>query len=110
MTPDFSKELRRFNYLLSETESAYHEAASRLGLPESSMMVLYAVCHAGTSCPLRDICRNAGVSKQTINSALRRLKRRVSSIWKIPAAKTKPYFLPRKDKKWPDGPPPKSLP
>lgn len=110
MTPDFSKELRRFNYLLSETESAYHEAASRLGLPESSMMVLYAVCHAGTSCPLRDICRNAGVSKQTINPRSAGWRRKDSSIWKIQAAKIKPYFLPRKGKSWPDGPPPKSLP
>lgn len=74
MSADFSKELKRCNYLLSETESAYHEAASRLGLPESSMIVLYAICNVGTSCPLRDICRSAGVSKQTINSALRRLE------------------------------------
>lgn len=74
MTPYFSKELKRYNYLLSETESAYREAASILGLPESSMIVLYAISNVGTSCPLRDICRNAGVSKQTINSALRRLE------------------------------------
>ncbi len=74
MSADFSKELKRYNYLLSETESAYREAASLLGLPVSSMIVLYAVCNEGTSCPLRDICRNAGVSKQTINSALRRLE------------------------------------
>lgn len=76
MDCDFSKELRRSNYLLSETEAAYHEAACRLGLPESSMIVLYAICSAGNDCcPLRDICRNAGVSKQTINSALRRLEK-----------------------------------
>lgn len=75
MNQDFSKELRRCNYLMSETESAYHEAASRFGLPESSMIVLYAICYAGNGCcPLRDICLNAGVSKQTINSALRRLE------------------------------------
>lgn len=74
MSAAFSKELKRYNHLLSETESAYHEAATRLGLPDSSMIVLYALCNAGTSCPLRDICRNAGVSKQTINSALRRLQ------------------------------------
>lgn len=93
MTPDFSKELRRFNYLLSETESAYHEAASRLGLPESSMMVLYAVCHAGTSCPLRDICRNAGVSKQTINSALRRLEAEGLIYLENTGGKNKTVFL-----------------
>lgn len=99
MTKDFSKELRRFNYLLSETESAYHEAASRLGLPESSMIVLYAICHAGTSCPLRDICRNAGVSKQTINSALRRLEAKGLIYLENTDGKNKTVFLTKEGQK-----------
>lgn len=74
MSADFSKVLKRYNYLLSETDAAYHEAASKLGLPDSSMIVLYTICDAGDSCPLRDICHNAGISKQTVNSALRRLE------------------------------------
>lgn len=74
MTKDFSKELQRYNYLLSETDAAYHEASARLGLPHSSMIILYTICDSGDSCPLRDICRNAGISKQTVNSALRRLE------------------------------------
>ena len=74
MSPDLSKELKRYNYLLSETDAAYHEAASRLGLPDSSMIVLYTICDCGDPCPLRDICKNAGISKQTVNSALRRLE------------------------------------
>lgn len=74
MTKDFSKELQRYNYLLSETGAAYHEASARLGLPDSSMIILYTICDSGDSCPLRDICRNAGISKQTVNSALRRLE------------------------------------
>lgn len=74
MSTDFSKERKRFNYLLNETDAAYHEAAIRFGLPDSSMIVLYTICDAGNSCPLRNICRYAGVSKQTINSALRRLE------------------------------------
>ncbi len=93
MTPDFSKELRRCNYLLSETESASHEAASRLGLPESSLIVLYAICNEGTSCPLRDICRNAGVSKQTINSALRRLEKEGIVYLENTDGKNKTVFL-----------------
>lgn len=99
MTKDFSKELRRFNYLLSETESSYHEAASRLGLPESSMIVLYAICHAGTSCPLRDICRNAGVSKQTINSALRRLEAKGLIYLENTDGKNKTVFLTKEGQK-----------
>ncbi len=94
MNQDFSKELRRCNYLMSETESAYHEAASRFGLPESSMIVLYAICYAGNGCcPLRDICLNAGVSKQTINSALRRLEKEGIIYLKNTDGKNKTVFL-----------------
>ena len=73
---DSSKELRRLNYLMGETDAAYHEAALRLGLSDSAMRILYAVCDRGSSfrCSLRDVCRSSGLSKQTVNSALRKLE------------------------------------
>lgn len=74
MTSDISQVLKRYNYLLSETNAAYHDAACKLGLPDSSMIVLYTICDLGDPCPLREICRSAGISKQTVNSALRRLE------------------------------------
>lgn len=67
-------DMERFNYLTSEIDAAYHEAALKLGLSDSAMQILYAVCNHGEPCPLRDICRLSGTSKQTINSALRRLE------------------------------------
>lgn len=74
--PRSSRALRRFNYLLSETDAAYHEAASRLGLADSVMQILYAVYDSaeGDRCPLSEVCRCTGISKQTINSALRKLE------------------------------------
>ena len=74
--PRSSRALRRFNYLLSETDAAYHEAASRLGLSDSVMQILYTVCDSdsGERCPLSEVCRRTGISKQTINSALRQLE------------------------------------
>ena len=71
-----SKNLRRLNHLLSETNAAYHEAAARLGLSDSVSQILYTVCayDDGYRCPLHKICVETGISKQTINSALRRLE------------------------------------
>ena len=66
--------LKRFNYLISETNAVYHEAALKMGLSDSSMMVLYTICNSGDHCLLRDICKLSGASKQTINSALRKLE------------------------------------
>ena len=67
-------QLRRFNLLISEMNAAYHEAALRLGLSDSAMMILYTVCREGDSCPLSEITRLSGLSKQTIHSALRGLE------------------------------------
>lgn len=68
-------ELKRFNYLLSEIDAAYHEAALKLGLSDAGMSILYTICNYGDKCPLNDIIRLSGICKQTVNSALRKLER-----------------------------------
>lgn len=75
MRNDAYKELKRFNYLLGEIDAQYHEMAFMLGLSDSAMMILYAICDNGERCLLQDICRCSGLSKQTINSAIRKLER-----------------------------------
>ena len=67
-------QMDRFNLLLSEIDSAYHDAALKLGLTDSAMLILYTVCSQDGACPLSDITHTSGVSKQTINSALRKLE------------------------------------
>lgn len=69
-----SKELRRFNHLLGEINGVYHEAAVKLGLSDSAMSVLYTLCSEGDPCPLHEVVRQSGASKQTINSAIRKLE------------------------------------
>lgn len=74
MKKDLSKENKRFNYLFGETDAVYHEIALKLGLSDSAMQILYAICDGDGSCFIRDICRFSGLSKQTVNSALRKLE------------------------------------
>lgn len=74
MQPLIPEEMKKFNYLSSEIDAAYHEAAHKLGLSDSAMRILYAICNHGEQCLLSDICRLSGTSKQTINSALRKLE------------------------------------
>lgn len=69
-----SPALKRFNCLLSETDAAYHEAALRQGLNDSSSRILYALCELGSPASLRAVCESTGLSKQIVNSALRKLE------------------------------------
>ncbi|MEI3102663.1 MAG: MarR family transcriptional regulator [Oscillospiraceae bacterium] len=46
-----SRDMRRFNHLLQETDAVYHEMAQHWGLSDSVMGVLYTLCDAGGRCP-----------------------------------------------------------
>ena len=69
-----SKDMKRCNHLLGEIESVYHEMSLKFGLSDSTMIILYTICDEGDACLLKDICSRSGLSKQTINSALRKLE------------------------------------
>ena len=69
-----SRDMRRYNHLLQETDAVYHDMAQHWGLSDSVMGVLYTLCDAGGRCRLRDICYWSGMTKQTVNSALRRME------------------------------------
>ncbi|MDE7014496.1 MAG: MarR family transcriptional regulator [Kineothrix sp.] len=74
MENHISPALKRYNYLFGETDAIYHEIAFKLGLSDSASRILYAICDNGTSCLLQDICKYSGLSKQTVNSAIRKLE------------------------------------
>lgn len=74
MPDSIHQQSKRLQLLFSETDAVYHEATLKLGLPDSSMIVLYTICLFEGSCPLGDITALSGLPKQTVNSALRRLE------------------------------------
>ena len=69
----FSKDMEKLNYLLSEIDEVYHDASVRLGVSDSAMRILYTLCIAGDRCPLCDVARLSGSSRQTIHSAAKKL-------------------------------------
>ena len=70
----FSKDMERLNYLMSEIDEVYHDAALRLGVSDSAMNILYTICIAGDGCPLSDVARLSGSSRKTIHSAVKKLE------------------------------------
>ena len=68
-------QIHRLNYLTSELDGMYHQASVQIGLAASAMRILYAIYDNGDGCLLNTICRQAGISKQTVNSAIRKLEK-----------------------------------
>lgn len=64
----------RINCMTEEIDSLYHQAAVKLGVSDSVLFVLYMTYINDGQCLLYDICRLSGISKQTINSAIRKLE------------------------------------
>lgn len=74
MSKTISEQIHRINYLTAEMDSLYHQASLKIGLADSSMRVLYTIYDNGEWCLLSDIYKQSGISKQTVNSALRKLE------------------------------------
>ena len=74
MKKNHMNEIHRINYLTTEMESLYHLSSLKLGITDSVSIVLYSIYDAGNECMLSDIYKNSGISKQTINSAIRGLE------------------------------------
>lgn len=67
-------ELKRINRLLTGIERVFHQVALGNHLSDSAMHILYTISYFGEPCPIREIVSSTGISKQTINSALRKLE------------------------------------
>lgn len=66
---------REYTYLAGEINSLYHEAAVKMGISDSVMNILYVLCEKGGRCLQSEISKLTGISRQTINSAIRNLKK-----------------------------------
>ena len=67
--------LAEYNRIYKETAQLYHGLALRMGLADSELVILYTLALSGDGCLQRDIVGNACLSKQTVNSATRRMVR-----------------------------------
>ena len=64
-----------YTHLAGEINALYHEAAVRMGVSDSVMNILYVICENGDRCLQSEISRLTGISRQTINSAIRKLEK-----------------------------------
>ena len=69
------RKVRRYNYMMSEINAVYHDLAVRMGISDSVQSILYAICEGGEKCLQRDIYKQTGISRQTINTAIRKLEK-----------------------------------
>ena len=69
------KEIHEFNHIYKELDDLYHEIALKIGISNSALAILYTVCVLGDGCLQKDVCQEAYISKQTVNSSVRKLEK-----------------------------------
>ncbi|MBS6218014.1 MAG: winged helix-turn-helix transcriptional regulator [Clostridiales bacterium] len=70
-----SSHAREYLHISGEIDSIYHELALKFGISDSVLNILYVVCEKGNQCLQSDIFRLTGMSRQTINTAIRKLEK-----------------------------------
>lgn len=66
----------QYTYLAGEINALYHEAAVKMGISDSIQNILYVICERRENrCLQSEISRLTGISRQTINSAIRKLEK-----------------------------------
>lgn len=88
--------LKRYNHLVGEIDAVYHEASLKLGMSDSVSKILYTICNVGSSCLLHDICKQTGLSKQTVHSAIRNLEAKEMVTMELVGGKSKKVCLTEK--------------
>ncbi len=71
--PGGSEELRLWNELWKRFNRIYYAYATRCGLSQSALDVLYAMATLGEGCTQSQICSEATLPKTTVNSSVKKL-------------------------------------
>lgn len=98
MKNTYYDKVQRVNCLTNDLDALYHQAARKMGISDSVLIVLYMIHEKGDGCLLYEICKGSGISKQTINSALRKLEADDILYLKQDKGKTKRVYLTGKGK------------
>lgn len=93
MKNTYYDKVQRVNCLTNDLDAIYHQAARKLGVSDSVLLVLYMIHEKGDGCLLYEIWKESGISKQTINSALRKLETDQILYLKQDKGKTKRVYL-----------------
>lgn len=69
------QKVERYNCVMNEINSIYHDAAMRMGISNSAQSILYVICESGDRCLQSEIYKQTGISRKTINSSIRKLEK-----------------------------------
>ena len=74
MSEQIHRQLIEYYEVYKETDALYSAVAERSGMSSAMFWTMYAVCSKDGPCAQKDVCGICAMSKQTVHSALKKLK------------------------------------
>lgn len=71
---DIIMQIQEFNELLKKFDDIYHKLAKKSGLSDTAFWIIYTIKNDNKTYKQKDLCDIWSYSKQTINSALKKLE------------------------------------
>lgn len=98
MSEIIQDKVNQINCLNEEIDSLYHQAALKLEVSDCVLFVLYMLHTNDGKCLLYDIYKLSGISKQTVNSAIRKLENEETVYLENVMENRRWYILLKKEK------------
>lgn len=70
-----NSKLRELNGIMGKINSAYHEAAVKMGISDSVRDIFYVLCDKGSGCLQSVLYKETGMTRSTVNTAIRKLEK-----------------------------------
>ncbi len=90
--------LKELNQILESIDALYHKAAKKLGLSDAELTILYSLYEKGDGCPQKDFYNQTGISKSTVNSAVKKMEKDGIICLKATDGRSTALFLTEKGK------------
>ncbi len=65
---------KAFDYIYKRMDDLYHAISLKIGISDAAFLVLYSIAESGTGCQQKDIAYQYAISRQTVNSASKKLE------------------------------------
>lgn len=96
MSHDIESKFKEYDSIYREMNELYRNIALKLKLSDSAFAIFYTICELGDGCLQKDICELFFVSKQTINSCIKKLEKEEYIYLKQGKGKDKHIYLTQK--------------
>lgn len=94
---------QQINQLDRQIGGIYHEAALKMGFSDSELWILYALSVSAAGCRQTELCQSTGMTKTTVNSALKKWRKPVYSTGLPAVAAIHWYFSQSRAPRWRSG-------